>query len=201
MMPGSKRAFTLIEMLGATLLGTLLVLTVLSVLPAIGRSRRKLSTNSDAGHQVDGLIRLLEWDFATARQAEPRPDGVMLSGFDSLDPSTLRPRHRPVQVVYRLEEVDGKPQLTRRQTALDVLSNQGTWVEVVTDSVSAVRFTPVWATLTGARKPTTAPSSRPSSSPIFARDRSGRVLVAMDVSVRRLAPGGAPEIRRRIVLK
>jgi hypothetical protein len=188
-------------MLGATLLGTLLVLTALSVLPAIGRSRSELSKNSDSQQRLDGFYRLLEWDLENARQVEPRADGVTLSGFNSLDPSTLRPRHRPVQVVYRVEEVDGKPRLLRRQTALDVQSNQGTWVEVVTASISAVRVTPIWATMPGSRGATTAPSSRPSVSPIFARDQSRRTLQAVDVSIRVAASADSPEVHRRIVLK
>ena len=61
------RAFTLIETLAATALGSLLMLAILSVLPSIGRARREIA-KPQTSETYENLTALIHWDLIHARR-------------------------------------------------------------------------------------------------------------------------------------
>lgn len=107
--------FTLVELLAATVLSAVLVVAMLLIVAGIGRDRREIARRAAADVPAE-LIEVLRWDLLSARAIEFRENGVLLSGYGSLDRQTLSPlSHRPAEVVYQVEELAGRPWLVRRQ--------------------------------------------------------------------------------------
>jgi hypothetical protein len=128
---GARAAFSLIELVAALALATLLTIAVLAAmrsmvtaLPSAGSSSR--SAGSDAR-----LADLLRFDLNQASSIRQADGTLYLAGYSGLDASSLQPTDRPVLVAYSQRDIDGREWLMREQTALDVLSTQGTWSELV----------------------------------------------------------------------
>ncbi|MCC7409032.1 MAG: prepilin-type N-terminal cleavage/methylation domain-containing protein [Phycisphaeraceae bacterium] len=146
--------FTLVEVLGATVLLSLLMLASLNVTVGLHRQARALTVmeNARPGWQQD-LVALLTYDLTHAQQVEMNPRTQMLTfrgGFSHLDADTRRPHHRPVEVAYQLIEIDDstpaadentRPRwLVRKQVNLDDLSNRNTWSDLVCGGVKRFRL-------------------------------------------------------------
>ncbi|MCC7409229.1 MAG: prepilin-type N-terminal cleavage/methylation domain-containing protein [Phycisphaeraceae bacterium] len=145
--------FTLVEVLGATVLLSLLMFAALSVTIGLHRQARALTVmeNARPGWQQD-LVALLRYDLAHAEHVEmnPRMQTLTLRGYSYLDADTRRPHHRPVEVTYQLVETDdstsvvdqnARPRwLVRKQVNLDDLSNRNTWSDLVCGGVKRFRL-------------------------------------------------------------
>jgi prepilin-type N-terminal cleavage/methylation domain-containing protein len=155
-----RRAFTLIEMLLATVLATVLMVGVLAVVTDLGASG--MASEKRAGAAVDksvglaggsaqaaktGLdaealeawIRLLREDIGQAFRTEPPQDSrFSLTGYGALDARSRERTPRPVTVLYAIEEVGGRLWLVRRQAALDVMTDQNIQRDLVCGGI--VRF-------------------------------------------------------------
>jgi len=146
--------FTLVEILGATVLLSLLMLAALNVTVSLNRQARMLAVmeNARPAWQQD-LITLLAYDLAHAQQVEMNPRTQTLTfrgGYSHLDADTRRPHHRPVEVTYHLVETDdstsiaeesARPRwLVREQVNLDDLSNRNTWSDLVCGGVKRFRL-------------------------------------------------------------
>ncbi|MCC7407057.1 MAG: prepilin-type N-terminal cleavage/methylation domain-containing protein [Phycisphaeraceae bacterium] len=146
--------FTLVEVLGAIVLLSLLMFAALNVTISLNHQARALSVmeNARPGWQQD-LISLLMYDLAHAQQVEMNPRTQMLTfrgGFNHLDSDTRQPLHRPVEVIYQLVETDdstsmadesARPRwLTRKQVNLDDLSNHNAWSDMVCGGVKRFRL-------------------------------------------------------------
>ena len=116
-------AFTLVEMLAATMLVAVLMAAVLMVLSAIGRDRRQLQSNedSDAVSQRSSLVELLRWDLANASAMTVSDHGraLVLVGHGGLDARTFAPTGRLARIVYRVASDAAGPRLLREQIYLD----------------------------------------------------------------------------------
>lgn len=131
------RAFTLLELLLATVLLAVLMIGVLSVVARLSTAAYRAEAMSavqrsgaaasvpDIERDIEPLIRLLRDDLEHASHIDAsRPNQVTLSSHCALDRITLEPTHRPALVSYSLEELDGRTWLIRRQAALDAISNE-----------------------------------------------------------------------------
>ena len=119
-----RNGFTLVEMLGATLLSALLMAAILSVVTSLGRTQRAFDSATAAADDSADVLALLRFDLANARDVDVDPNKLTIRGVGGLTRDTLRPTHRPAEVAYELEEVAGRRWLVRSQRELDVLSNR-----------------------------------------------------------------------------
>ncbi|MCC7407853.1 MAG: prepilin-type N-terminal cleavage/methylation domain-containing protein [Phycisphaeraceae bacterium] len=148
--------FTLVEVLGATVLLSLLMFAALNVTVGLHRQARALTVmdNARPGWQQD-LVALLTYDLAHVQQVEMNPRTQTLTfrgGFSHLDADTRQPHHRPVEVTYHLVETEdtnstadeiARPRwLVRKQVNLDDLSNRNTWSDLVCGDVKRFRLVP-----------------------------------------------------------
>ncbi len=79
-------------------------------------------------------------DLIDSRRVRGGENEITLTGFCSLDSSTLAPDHRPARVIYRIERDDNGSRLIRRQETLDVLGNHNAWSELVCQDVAKIRL-------------------------------------------------------------
>lgn len=143
-------AFTMMEMLLATLLTVLLMMGVLAVLVQVHPAADARSPSGSLNHQpgqdawdgsidvprLDAWADLLARDLANARRIDAtRPGMIAMTGYCAIDGQTYELVHRPVRVVYRVERVDEQAWVIREQTALDVLSNRNVRVDLVCPDV------------------------------------------------------------------
>ena len=69
-----RRGFTIVEMLGATVLSALLMVAVLTVVASVGRTQRAFDTATMAADDSADVFALLRFDLANARDV-PRRQG------------------------------------------------------------------------------------------------------------------------------
>jgi len=136
----NRRAFTLLELLLATVLSVLLMMGVLGVITSIGSPDRPgENTGAPAQQQaemVQSLIRLLGDDLRQAHLVEHEQDNVLLlTGPIGLSDGERSRLHRQVRVEYRIERVEDRPWLTRRQTELDVLTSDNLQRDLVCSGI------------------------------------------------------------------
>jgi prepilin-type N-terminal cleavage/methylation domain-containing protein len=135
------RAFTLLELLVATALSAILMVGVLAVVADLGAAavaaQEKADPAAPLGPQaLEAWVRLLREDLRHARTVVADKEGeLVLVGYGALDAARQR-THRPVRVLYRIEEVRGRPWVTRRQAALDCLTNQNVQRDLVCGGVT-----------------------------------------------------------------
>jgi hypothetical protein len=139
-----RRAFTAVELLAATALTAVLMVTLLHVIGSIGRGREAMRRR-DAGEPVrTELLDALRWDLANARSASFGASGLSLVGHGSLDRDTLAPLHVPVTVSYRVLRLAGRSWLVREQApAGNEQGAGGAWIELLCPDVRQVSFAPV----------------------------------------------------------
>lgn len=147
------RAFTIIELLLATVLSTVLMIGVLAVITRLGApdsaaasstGRHGDSPSTVASEVIEPLMSLLREDLGLARVMEAaKPNEIALEGYAGLDGQSHERTHRPVRVHYRIEFIDGRPWLVRRQAALDVLTNQNIQRDLVCSGVTRIELTTI----------------------------------------------------------
>ncbi len=163
----SRRAFTLLEVLMATVLATVLMIGVLAVVTTLGAPARASKgaaappANGAAAPSlddasIDALVGLLRKDIGHATRVDAsRPNELTLLGYDALDSGARERTQRPVRVLYRIEEIDGRCWLIRRQAALDVLTNRNVQRDLVCEGL--VRFEMAQSTAATGGKPDVIP--------------------------------------------
>ena len=140
----SRRGFTLLEMLLATVLSVMLMVGVLAVIASLGTAAGKAGGQPvPAADAMDGWLRLLQEDLNLAVKVDTsRSNELTLIGYAALDGLGRERTHRPVRVLYRFEEVGGRRWLIRRQALLDVASNQNVQRDLVCNGVSRFELMP-----------------------------------------------------------
>ena len=140
----SPRAFTLIELLAASALASVLVLVLFQVIGSLGRTRAALdrkaaadSTTSAHEPWKSDLLDMLRWDLANATERKLEPGRVTLVGHGSLDRRTLAAGHEPAAVIYELERRGGRSLLVRRQV------DAGAWTEVLCADATGFALQPL----------------------------------------------------------
>ncbi len=149
----NRRAFTLLELLTATVLSTVLMMGVMAVVTDLGASGMYQQTPDGSGEspgahkqsrQLDAWMRLLRRDISHAGEVNTLENNeLVFTGYNALDTSGGRRTHRPVQVSYRIREVDGRKWLVRQQAALDVLTNKNVQRDLVCRGVRRFELVPI----------------------------------------------------------
>ena len=142
-----RHGFTLLEMLLALMVSAMLMTGVLAVVT--GLDARGLASGATPQAEaermadtVEAWVRLLREDLANATVGAGRENELTLTGYAALAGPQRERTHRPARVVYRIEDVAGRRWLVRRQTVLDLLSNDNTRCDLVCRGVR--RFALVW---------------------------------------------------------
>ncbi len=128
----SPRGFTLLELLLATVLSSMLIVGVLMVLTnltggdmaggvGVGTPAADARSRAEA---VDAWAELLRHDLVHATHFEsPRDNVLTLTGYSGLHGPARDRAHRPVRVRYEVHEINGRFWLVREQSARDVRTN------------------------------------------------------------------------------
>lgn len=134
--------FTLLELLLASALTTMLMVAVLGLVAQSGHPADQRGDPASRDAAVDGLIDALRSDLehAVAVRAD-EANRVELLGHAGLDAASRERSHRPVRIVYRIEEIDGRRWLLREQRLLDVLTNRNTQRDLVAAGVESFELT------------------------------------------------------------
>ncbi len=142
----SKCGFTLLELLLATVLVTLLMMGVLGVVVRVAgpiadtNAAGRNDPNTIPQGTVSAWVSLLREDLAHARGVSVSDDGVIaLAGHLALDRQGREQTHRPALVIYQLEDIGDQSWLVRKQMLLDVLSTEAIQRDLVCSGVQ--RFT------------------------------------------------------------
>ena len=137
------RAFTMIEMLLACVLFTLLTVGVLSVLSHLSRDQQVLSSRNQNETQILGerLVNVLRLDLLRGSQAATDHAGnvLIIDGVGEMDPLDHRPRNRPARINYRLAKAGTNSWLIREQ-----LSEGSKWIEPLMCGVKKVTVVPMF---------------------------------------------------------
>lgn len=128
----TRRGFSLIEILVATVLAAVLMTAVLLMLAGVARDRRTV-TALNAADAPPGLVDLIAWDLGNARSIAATADGdsTTLVGVGGIDAATLQPNGRLVRVTYSLLPDGTARNLWRTQEYLDDPARPGRWRELV----------------------------------------------------------------------
>lgn len=135
----NRRAFTLVELLLAAALSSILMAGLIVVLSGVSRDARRLRLDREQIRSAP-LTELLRRDFtnSTAITPLPRNEGFTLAGNLALDPETGVPNGRLARVTYRTNASRSAPCLVREQTYLDDPLNPRPWTGLVSVGVTRI---------------------------------------------------------------
>lgn len=136
-----RQGFTLVELLAAILLTTLLTTSLIGVIRAMNQ-QRKLTTGE---HALEGwklqLRQRLHTDLSNARRMAVTEGQLTLLGYGSHDADTGVATHRPCEVVYRLESLGGRNWLIRQESPLGAQSPTHRNQELAAFGIARIRVT------------------------------------------------------------
>lgn len=141
----TRRGFTLIEVLAASVIAAFLMAAVLGVVTLIVRDRAKLRIPRNAEVEMQSTLDLLRRDLLNARQFSEARNGrrLALTGFGGIDPKSHIPDGRPARVEYRVEDRGGRRWLLRSQRYLDDQSRGGTTNAIVSGNIEGIVVQPI----------------------------------------------------------
>ncbi len=138
----TRGGFTLVETLVALALSALLMVACFRVIAAVGRGQATMARAAEAdvlpGSPLSEAMATLRRDLTNARYVRAGDNVLTLTGYGGLDPTSLRPTHRPTRVTYRVRRAGGRAWLVREQSELDVPTNGGRTVAVVCSDVTVL---------------------------------------------------------------
>jgi len=141
-MKRGRTGFTLIEILLAVTLATILMAAVLAVLGGVARDQRRLSAVEKTTHPA-AAIELLRWDLTNAESITSTADGgVVLRGHGGIDQASLEPTNRLTRVTYRIHRERGDSSLFREQSYLDDPIRPEPWGDLVMRDVRGIAVSP-----------------------------------------------------------
>jgi len=134
----SRRGFTLIEVIVATMLTTVLLGIVLAATASLSRDRKRLAAANHGTRpaEVHALLDLLRQDLTNARSFASSEDGRVLeiTGYAGLSRDAMAPVGRLAHVTYEVRTTDGPGPhscLVRSQRYLDDPVRPDRWTELV----------------------------------------------------------------------
>jgi hypothetical protein len=127
-----------VELLVATALASMLLVTVMGILKTLATKRKVLLAQDTVAPWQQSLEEQLRWDLAHTRRFELAADSLRLMGYAARDFGTQVATHRRSEVVYRLVRLGEKTWLLREETQPDMPSNRNRRREVVCCGLSAI---------------------------------------------------------------
>ncbi|QDU44558.1 hypothetical protein Mal52_30420 [Symmachiella dynata] len=133
---------TMVEMLAAIVLATLLTVAMLGVLKSMTHGRKVLLADVTSEPWHTRLIDQLEWDLKNSRTIKPIPGGFELTGYAGRDFSDGRPLHRATTIQYVAVTTEHPPLLLRHEIHGDSLNLDNRATEVVGINVGRLVLLP-----------------------------------------------------------
>ena len=139
----TRRGFTLVELLLAAALSSILMAGLIVVLAGVSRDARRLRLDRQQ-LRAASLAELLRRDFTNASAITPLPgnEGFTLVGNLALDPESGVADGRLARVTYRTGPSRSAPCLVREQTYLDDFLEPTPWTELVSLGVTRITVPP-----------------------------------------------------------
>jgi type II secretory pathway pseudopilin PulG len=137
-----RTAFTLVEMLVAVIVASMLTAGVLAAVAGIARDRQRLARIDAAAPVSPHVIDLLRRDLTNATAIVPSPESLILEGHGGIDPQSLAANNRFARVTYRIRHAAGRSDLVREQRYLDDAVRPEPWAEWVAAGVTHVTVSP-----------------------------------------------------------
>jgi prepilin-type N-terminal cleavage/methylation domain-containing protein len=140
----TRFAFTLIEMLLATVLASILMAGVLVATAALSRDRLRMEARQSAAHSPAALD-LIRKDLASAIAfiGAPNPGGFEILSYSGVDAKSLLPNQRLARVKYRIIREGRTGVLVRDQAYLDDPVRIDHWSDAVALNVLRINITPL----------------------------------------------------------
>lgn len=115
-----RNGFTLLELMLATVLMSVLMIGVLAVLTQVLRSPQMTSDQGEPMGEVGpSWVELIRHDLTQARTVEHSANRIKLMGYVWLDPVTGQRTQQPAHVTYRLVEIGERPWMVRTSQMID----------------------------------------------------------------------------------
>lgn len=131
----SLRSFTLIELMAALGLSSLLILGLLGVIGLVADPARDPTLGGlkegTTPAPLAAWIELLRHDLAHAQTMRAGENSLELRGYGGIAPDTRSVTHRPVRITYESRRAAGHHWIVRKQEALDEPTNFNTHSELV----------------------------------------------------------------------
>lgn len=138
--PVRHNGFTLLEVIAAIVLMTLLFAALTTLLRGFANQQRSLDKLADSRPETILLENLLRQDLTNARFIRASSDQLILVGNLAQDRLTRLPSGGRAEVTYRIATIADHAWLVRREVQTDVLSSARTFEEPVWRGVGALEF-------------------------------------------------------------
>lgn len=183
---GMPSGLTLLEMVAAMVLMTMLFAAMTSLLRCFADQERAVHEMSDAYPATQQLEELLRRDLTNARFVRQDENGLVLMGTMGLDRVTRQATGRRAEVTYRIARIDNRPWLLRSEIQLDETSSRRKHQEPVWQGAAGIELIATRDTIldeTEAPTPQSVPGMRPMPTrmQLIVRGPDGRPLVDMSV--------------------
>jgi hypothetical protein len=132
-----RRALTLVELVVALAITTMLAVAALQVVSTLARTERVASAAEETDALGSSLRQLLSGDLLNADRTREAGDGFTIRTHTYLAPGGAAPQHLPSLVTYEVRKVGRRSCLFRRQQCLVEPETS----ELVAAGVQAVRIT------------------------------------------------------------
>lgn len=110
-----RPGFTLVELLAALVLSSLLIVCLLAITARVSSVRKRLVAESDSSNDYSQLIHLLQDDFENCRSVSVKDSRVVFEGFHCIDPFDGTIKHEPTTTIYKIVFSENAPLLIREQ--------------------------------------------------------------------------------------
>jgi Tfp pilus assembly protein PilV len=129
---------TMIEVLAATVLASLMLSAVVGVLTGLSRQQKTALRNSDSQVWSRQLASLFDWDYKNSRFTTSTSQAVRVEGFAARDFVTGRPTGRPSIIEYSVKNTGVANALVRRETHPDEPLGDNSREEILLTSVDRI---------------------------------------------------------------
>lgn len=195
-----RRGFTLLELLLATVLTSVLMIGVLSVIVRVSAPLRANDPDQQASIASDasGWFALIREDLGRATDIESIDEGeLVFLGYAGTDVQDCSWTQRPVRVRYAVRSVEGESWLLRYEQPFDVDGKPSIRPELIASGVTRIELVEDEAGTNSKRSRRTAKEDE------TAAERDGTALPGETLWRLRIWAGhsGSPAIERSLVLK
>ncbi len=136
-----RAGFTLLELMLASVLTTVLLLGVMAVIVRLASVSNAPGVDH-AALEPEALALLLREDLRNTDKVEANDAGLLvLRGLCGLDAQRRERVHQPVRVSYSVESLDGRSWVVRRQEWLESRSNRNVQRDLVAAGVQSFEIT------------------------------------------------------------
>lgn len=134
------RGMTMIELLAATVLASMLMVSVIGILLTISAQARALRTAATAIPWREQLRAQLRWDLSNTKTMTWNAGELRLHGLAGRDFATATVTQLPSEVVYSIRRLAGQNWLLRSEQDVDSRSNRNRRTELVCFGVERFDF-------------------------------------------------------------